>query len=390
MKKRFQMIALILSVALLGCGCTRQPTNEGEKLNTNVNASGNNENDNQSKLDVLRPTAYSHVEGLNLEPGSYISIIGRSSGDSFWKEVEAGAQKAVDDLNEMLGYKGDDKIKLTFSAPNARDNVDEQVNILDEELARYPVAIGIAAADATAGFVQFDLAAENGIPVVTYDSGSDYANIASHISTNNTEAAQTAAVKLADMMEEQGEVAVFVQDSYSMTAKDREQGFLNMLASDFPGISVVSVYHLDELSDTAAKIAEEKNAALGEGESRLNASSLTQEDVVRYVLEKNPNLKGIYTTNLDTTRLIANVVSSLDREDLYVVGFDGGQEQLTLLEEETIDGLIVQNPYGMGYAAVIAAARSVLELGNEAYVDSGYTWVTKENAKEKEIQKMLY
>ena len=43
--------------------------------------------------------------------------------------------------------------------------MDEQVNILDEELARYPVAVGISVVDATACEVQFDLAAENDIPV---------------------------------------------------------------------------------------------------------------------------------------------------------------------------------------------------------------------------------
>ena len=44
----------------------------------------------------------------------------------------------------------------------------------------------------------------------------------------------------------------------------------------------------------------------------------------------------------------------------------------------------------MGYATVVAAARSVLELGNEAQVDTGYTWVTRENIEDESIQKMLY
>ena len=223
MKKRFRMMALVLSLALLGSGCSKTPANGGESTNANVNNTANTEDENQSKLDALNPDAYGNVEGLTLEPGSYISIIGRYSGDSYWKEVEAGAKQAVADINTLLGYKGDDKIKLTFSAPSERDNVDEQVNILDEELARYPVAIAIAAVDTTACQVQFEAAADNGIPVVTFDSGSDYADIASHVSTNNIEAAKTATNKLATLMERSGEVAVFVQDSFSMTAKERGQ-----------------------------------------------------------------------------------------------------------------------------------------------------------------------
>ena len=175
-----------------------------------------------------------------------------------------------------------------------------------------------------------------------------------------------------------------------MTAKDREQGFLDKLASDFPDVSVVNVYHLDKLEETAKQIADEKNAALAEGETALDPATLTQEDVVKYILEKNPNLKGIYTTNLDTTQLVAGVLESLERDDLFFVGFDGGEEQLELLGNDVLDGLIIQNPYGMGYATVVAAARNVLELGNEAVIDCGYTWVTKANLEDPEIEKMLY
>ena len=44
----------------------------------------------------------------------------------------------------------------------------------------------------------------------------------------------------------------------------------------------------------------------------------------------------------------------------------------------------------MGYATVIAAARAALKMGNEAVVDTGYTWVTKKNLKDENVAKMLY
>lgn len=386
-KKLFSVVAALLSASLCLSGCAGGSDKKENKPTTNTNT----EKDAvQSKLDVLKPTAYSSVDGLALEPGSYISIIGRYSDDSYWKEVEEGAKKAIADLNTALGYKGDDKIKLTYSAPEVRDDVNEQVNILDEELARYPVAIGIAAIDTTACTIQFDLAAENGIPIITFDSGSDYQNVGSHISTDNLAATKTAAAQLAYAMEEAGEVAVFVQDSISMTAKQRLQGFLDTIAADFPNISVVNVYHMDELGTMQQTIAAEKNASLSEGEEPLVAENITQEEVVAYILEKNPNLKGIYATNLDTTQLVAGVLKALEKTELKFVGFDGGEEQMELLENGMLDGLIVQNPFAMGYATVVAAARVALGLGNESVVDSGYTWVTPENMDTKEIKKMLY
>ena len=72
------------------------------------------------------------------------------------------------------------------------------------------------------------------------------------------------------------------------------------------------------------------------------------------------------------------------------MGFDAGKEQLDALRDGEIKGLVVQNPFGIGYASVIAAARTVLEVGNEAEVNTGYIWVTQENMEEESIQNMLY
>lgn len=390
MKKRWKIAAGILCVALIGTACSKKIENTGEEEQTTIDKTGKEENENQSKLDMIRPIAYSNVENLNLEPGSYISIIGRNSNDSYWNEVKAGAEKAVADINSMLGYKGEDKVRLNFSGPSERDNVDEQINILDEELARYPIAVGISAVDATACEVQFDLAAENDIPIVAFDSGSEYQGVVATCATNNLDAAKTAAIKLSSILDESGEVAVFVQDSQSMSAKDREKGFRDEIEASHPNVQIVDVYYMDRLEERAKMIAEEMNATKSEEEEKIQAETLTQEDVVEYILEKHPNLKGVYATNLDTTKLVTDVLTELEREDLDVVGFDGGSSQMKLLKEEKVNGLIVQNPYGMGYATVVAAVRDVLGLGNEAVIDSGYTWVTKENMNKNAIKRMLY
>lgn len=371
-----QITAAVMSAMLLMTGCAsetskpqNQPTNHTE------------EKSYQAKLNALKPIAYGSVEGLKVEKGSYISIIGRNAGDSYWSQVEAGAKQAVADLNEELGYTGSDKIRLNYSAPKVRDDVNEQINILDEELARYPIAVGMASTDMKACQVQFDLAMEDGIPIVAMDSGSDYKDVAATCATNNLAAGKTAAVKMADALEESGEVAVFVQDSISMTAKQREKGFLKELKENYPNVKVAKVYRFDELGEMAKKIAKK---------TQVEEASITQADVITWILEKNPNLSGIYTTNLDVTQEVVKTLKQLERTDLKVIGFDGGKEQLQYIEDGLVDGLIVQNPFGMGYATVIAIARAALGMGNEAMVDSGYTWITNDNMDNEEIQKMLY
>lgn len=388
MKNKWRAMACILCAAVIGtsaASCSSKNDTDQQKK-TPVKTAEKEVNEYQSKLDVIRPQAYSNVEGLNLEKGTYLSVIGKGDGTSYWKEVKAGVLQAADDINEMLGYKGEDKIKVNYSGPSETDSVDEQINILDEELARYPEALGIAPIDATACTVQFDLAGENDIPIVTFDSGSDYQDISSKCSTDNTAAAQTAAVKLSDMLEEKGEVAVIVHDAKSTTGKVRESAFTEELKNNHPGIKIAQVYHMDELETMAKQIAQEKSTE----EQAVEPESITQEDVIKYILEKNPDISGIYATNVDSSQLAVSVCEELEKDDLPIVAFDGGEKQLEALENGNIEGLIIQNPYGMGYATVIAAARSVLGLGNEANVDTGYTWVTKDNMDNKAIKQMLY
>ena len=390
MKKKFQLLALVLSTVMLSCSCTTTRQNEGEPLQNHINSTSGKENENQDNLDILRPAAYSDVQDLPLEPGTYISIIGKYNDNSYWKQVEKGALRAVKDINDMMEYEGDDKVKLVFSAPGIRDDMDEQVSILDEELARYPNAICIAPVDTAACLTQFELADQDGIPIITFDSGSEYHDVTAHISTDNIEASATAAKEMAALMGETGKVAIFVHDSLSMTAKDREKGFTDELAKH-TGIEVAYVYHLDEYEEMVNLITDEKNAGLTEeDENWLKAEDVSQEDVITYILDKNPDLNGIYATNLETTQFLADVLEEMEYGDPVFIGFDGGESQIELLNDDVVDGLILQNPYGMGYATVVAAARTILDLGNEAFIDSGYAWVTKLNMEDTVIQKFIY
>ncbi|MCB6563413.1 type 1 periplasmic-binding domain-containing protein, partial [Gordonibacter urolithinfaciens] len=67
-----------------------------------------------------------------------------------------------------------------------------------------------------------------------------------------------------------------------------------------------------------------------------SGSDITQEEVVKYILEKNPSIKGCYTTNEEAAKLAVEACESLEREDMKVISFDGGKDQLELLKEEKL------------------------------------------------------
>lgn len=383
-RKLRAVIPAILCVALAASACSKKeetPTFTGDKTE---------EPSYQANLDFVTPAAYSNIQGLNLEPGTYISIIGKDESSSYWKEVKKGVEQAVKDLNKTLGYSGEDKIKATFNAPDGED-IDEQVNILDEELARYPDALGIASIDEDACKVQFDAAAENGIPVIALDSGNTYQGIQCTVKTNNTEAAKTSAYQLCNEIEDAGEVLLLASDSNSEVAKERLAGFQEEIKSGHPNVQIVDTIYCDQMDDLKKEIAEQKNAAKKAEEPEITADDLSDEDVILYYMEQHPNLKGMFGTNVTAVQLGLSALKEAEKTDeIVLTGFDAGEAQIEALKNGEIEGLAVQNPFGIGYASVVAAARSILQTGNEALVDTGYVWVTNENMEDASIKNMLY
>ena len=284
-----------------------------------------------------------------------------------------------------------DKIKVVYNAPAKSEDIDEQVNILDEELARYPDVIGISSIDEDACTVQFDLATENGIPVIALDSGNNYPGIQCTVKTDNQDAAKTGAYKLADAMEREGSVLLLVHDSKSETAKERTVSFQAEIQENYPEVKIAETIYFDKMDELKKSIVEETQPELQEEERLSAAEKMSDEEVILHYLEKYPEVKGIFGTNDLTTQFAVSVLKEAEeKKDIMVMGFDAGEEQLQALRDGEIAGLVVQNPFAIGYASVIAAARTVLEAGNEAVVTTGYTWVTKENLESESIQKMLY
>ena len=433
-------IAAALCMTVLAAGCGKKaddPVFTGDKTEAPVY---------QANLDAIKSSVYASADNLDLEPGTYISVIGRGSSTPYWNQVKAGVEQAATDLNTALGYSGNDKVKVLYSAPDENDNIDQQVNILDEELARYPDVIAISSVDASACSVQFDLAIENGIPIVAFDSGNSYQNIQSTCKTNNIEAATTGTKNFCEKIGDSGEILLLVHDTVSDTAKEREAGIKNELAANHPNVTVTETSYLDQLEmlkkqivaeqvgvtpeelaaaeagekkeettgtgdasetiadaasnadsssadESANETAQEADNELSEKMQQVNdgAAKMSDEDAIRYYMEKHPDLKGCIATNETVTQLAIKTMDQLDAEKhITLVGFDAGKEQVNALKDGKVDGLIVQNPFGMGYATVVAAARTVLEIGNEAEVNTGYVWVTADNMNDNTITPLLY
>lgn len=321
----------------------------------------------QSNVEVVTAEGIDYLssEGIELEPGMEIAMIGTDLGNSFYDMVKKGAVQAVSDLNMELGYSGKNKISFTFASPK-EENVIDQINIIDQFLDKAPDALCIAFSDAKACKTQLQMAKNNGIRLIAFDTPDDSKMSEAMISTDNAEASAKAAAKLFNAVNYQGKIAVIVHNSLKKTGQERYNAITAELAEKYANkdLRFVDVVYLAQDDRPEKQILDE-------------------------LLEKHPDLAGIICTDLVTTEMVIDYTKKLKEKSFSIVGFDASEKIIEAVEDGTILGTVAQDPYHMGYATVIAAARSVAGMENAEQISTGHLWVDKSNVKSDEVQTLL-
>ncbi len=306
---------------------------------------------------------YTSLEELNPEPGSHIAVVVKNTKSSFWNSVKKGMDQAVKDLNQKMGYKGEDKIKISFEGPTEETDVESQINIIDAVLSENPSVLCLAAIDMESCQAQLEAAAENDIPVVVLDSGVQSDLVNSVCATDNYTLGKEAAKKLAEVIGGQGQIAVMTHVAASQTSRDRETGFMETITNNYPEIEIVNISH------------ENPEASMTE--------------MAEAVLKLYPDVKGYFGTNEHAANAVLDAVSASGRE-IVVLGIDAGKKQIDAVKKGTEIGTFVQNSYGMGYVTIVAAMRADLELENDAFINCGYQWIDGSNIELPEYANYLY
>jgi len=71
------------------------------------------------------------------------------------------------------------------------------------------------------------------------------------------------------------------------------------------------------------------------------------------------------------------------------VGFDSSEKLVQALEQEHINGLVLQNPMRMGYLGVKTMVAHLRGEEVEKRIDTGVHLVTRQNMEEEEMSRLL-
>lgn len=318
-------------------------------------------------MEVLKNQAgtrdYTSLEELNPEPGSHIAVVVKSTKTGFWNTVKKGMDAAVKDLNEKMGYKGDDKIKLSFEGPSDEKDVESQINIIDAVLTENPTVLCLAAIDMESCEAQVEAATDSEIPVIVLDSGVESDLVSVVCAIDNYKAGTEAAKKLAEALGDKGKVAVMTHVESAETSQEREKGFTDEITANHPEIEIVNISH-ENAETSMAEMAEA-------------------------VFKLYPEVKGYYCTNEIAANDVLDAVDAAGK-DVTVISFDSGKKQNEAVRKGKELGVFVQNAYGMGYATIIAGVRADRELENDALINPGYQWIDSSNIDLSEYSNYLY
>lgn len=285
-----------------------------------------------------------------------IAVIPKATSHVFWVTVETGAKAAEKQFN----------VQVDWSGPAQETDFARQVQIVDSMVSRRVDGIALAAGERTALSPPVERAAAAGIPLVVFDSGVDTEQYVSFIATNNYEGGVLGARTLARLINGKGNVGLIQHAPGSNSTMDREKGFEETIAKEFPNIKIVGRQY--SMSDRAKGRAATEN-----------------------ILTANANLDGIFCSAEPGSVGAALAVKARNLSGkVKLVTFDASEGLVEDLKGGTIDAMVVQDPYRMGFEAVQTLVNKLNGKAVQKRVDLSPQVVTKPDLDRPEVQRLLF
>jgi ribose transport system substrate-binding protein len=305
-----------------------------------------------------RGTAQRTVRSLRME---VIVKSSNAANDSYSQVILAGARRAAAQFGvQSLGFTGAD----------ADNNVAGQIRLMGDAIARHPDFIVLVPTSTLLAPV-ITRAYRAGIKVIILDAPPHTSNYQSYLATNMYKGSCRAANTLAAAIKAKtgraaGQIAyetwISVPNGQLIA---RRKGFTDCIAH-YPGIHIVR--HVDAGADP--------NYA---------------QSIAANTLTAFPHLVGFYADTFSTLNAAAQafVQRKVDHKRMSLVGWDGEDQVSSDLAAHRLDGVVLQDPYQMGYGGVAYGILAAAGLSVPKYVDSGAVVATPANVNSPLIQGLL-
>jgi ribose transport system substrate-binding protein len=299
---------------------------------------------NRKSADNSRGTEARHV----------IAVIPKGTTHIYWQSVKAGAETA----GKEFGYE------IQWNGPERETDRERQIQIIEDFIVQRVDGVVLAPLDKDALVPSVEKLAALKIPCAIIDSGIATDKYVTFAATDNYQGGVLAARRIGEILGGKGNVIVLKYVPGSASTTDRENGFIETVQKEFPGMKIVDSKYGQDTVETALQAAED-------------------------MLTKNRDVQGFFACNAPTAVAALQALQSQNRPEIKLVGFDAEKALVDGLKAGQIDALIVQNPYKMGYEGVKAVVMSIQGKAVEKKIDTGVAIVTQDALDKPEIKTLL-
>lgn len=286
-----------------------------------------------------------------------VALVAKSTQTEFWLSVFAGAEAAATEYN----------LKLTITGPETEEDYEAQNRMVADAVAAGAEALVFSAIDYENNASAIDDAARAGVKIVAIDSSVASEMVSTYIGTDNYAAGRMAAQAALERVEGELTVGIVNYDISSANGQEREHGAVDLLQES-----------------GRAEVAAVINTLAEAGQAKEDTEAM---------LAEHPEINVLLAFNEPTSVGTAEAVSALGlSESVFLVGFDSNVVTVDGLQEGSVDALVVQNPYAMGYLGVESAYKLLAGQGDslEKTVDTSTQVVDRENIFTMDSQKALF
>lgn len=328
----------------------------------------------------------------------HFEIVVKSFQSTYWQAAVKGVEQACAEQGVTANCNG----------PATESDIADQVQMLDDAIAKAPNGIGLAACDTNSVLDSLQKALDAGIPVVCFDTGVTDApegSVVATVATDNAAAGACAAENMYPVIKEKlaaattdakvrvGEVN---QDATAQNIQQRGLGFINKMIELCAADGIKCVVEGNEFYVNAAEGAADAAEATVVIEVAVPAQTtvelsaaeaqkiMAKEDTVAIFGSNQVTAEGVITANGALNKLGTDPATSI-----IAAGFDAGTPQKEAINAGQLIGSVTQSPLMMGYECINTL---VAACNGEAVADipmDGY-WYNTENMAADDIAPNLY
>lgn len=232
---------------------------------------------------------------------------------------------------------GENGVKITVA--DAQDDASKQASDVENLIQKGVDLIIINPVDSASVASAVESANAKNIPVITVDRSAEGGQVVAHIASDNVAGGELAGDYLMTLIEEGAEVAMLEGVAGSSAARDRGQGFLNIV---------------DGKVNLVASQAANFNRTEG----------LT---VMENILQANPNVKAVFAQNDEMALGALEAISSAGK-DVIVIGFDATDDAVAKVQAGDLAATVAQQPALIGEKAIEAAVKVLAGESVEANI----------------------